>query len=470
MSLKRLGSGKVLLTGLKDFHEFERTKIQQAYDLAKELHAGQFRLTGEPYFMHPVGVAQILIDAGKDYQTICAGLLHDTIEDTRITYEELKEIFGSEIADIVEGVTKANVFAHANKEDITLATDRKILQYLIKDIRVIDVKLADRVHNMQTASAWSLETQQRKARENLSLYVPLAKSIGAYRIKKILEDRSFEILNPYQYKLITGMREVIKRNYGPDIERAKNNVKEELEKQHITAHEIKIQYKNAYEIYASLKGNVNEMLQLDDLINIKIIVKDILTCYQTLGIVNEIYKPKNVIDYIGNPKPNRYQSLHSLITYKTNKDALVKIRTQAMDLKATYGVSHQEYSTMGGQKLFQGLAEVDNTYRDDKEFLNHAKEILFGEKITVFSETGERYELAKGATVVDFAFYEGSGLNDYQATVNGKTAPENYVLQNGDTISIHVSKEERKLNDEYCKNAKTFYATQILQRKLKPEK
>lgn len=460
----------MLLTGLERFNEFERTKIQQAYDLAKELHAGQFRITGEPYFMHPVGVAQILIDAGKDYQTICASLLHDTIEDTRITYEELKEIFDTEIADIIEGVTKANVFAHANKEDITLATDRKILQYLIKDIRVIDVKLADRVHNMQTASAWTLETQQRKARENLSLYAPLAKSIGAYRIKKILEDSSFEILNPYQYKLITGMRDVIKRNYGSDIENAKDIVQLSLINENIFPEEIKIQYKNVYEIFASLKGNVNEMLQLDDLINMKIIVKNIPTCYQTLGIVNEIYRPKDVIDYIGNPKPNRYQSLHSVITYKTNKDALVKIRTKAMDLKATYGVSYQEYSTMGGQKLFQGLAEVDNTYRDDKEFLNHAKEVLFGEKITVFSKTGERYELAKGATVVDFAFYEGSGLNEYQAMVNGKPAPENYVLQNGDAISIHISKKERKLNEAYCSNAKTFYATQILQRKLSTEK
>ena len=266
------------------------------------------------------------------------------------------------------------------------------------------------------------------------------------------------------------MRDVIKRNYGPDIENAKDIVQLSLINENIFPEEIKIQYKNVYEIFASLKGNVNEMLQLDDLINMKIIVKNIPTCYQTLGIVNGIYRPKDVIDYIGNPKPNRYQSLHSVITYKTNKDALVKIRTKAMDLKATYGVSHQEYSTMGGQKLFQGLAEVDNTYRDDKEFLNHAKEVLFGEKITVFSKTGERYELAKGVTVVDFAFYEGSGLNEYQAMVNGKPAPENYVLQNGDAISIHISKKERELNEAYCSNAKTFYATQILQRKLNPEK
>ena len=456
----------MLLTGLERFNEFERGQIEEAYDLAKELHDGQYRFTGEPYWMHPIGVAQILIDAGKDYQTICAGLLHDTIEDTKMTYETLQQIFGTEIADIVEGVTKANIFAHANKEDITIATDRKILQYLIKDIRVIDVKLADRVHNMQTSYVWPIETQQQKARENLSLYAPLAKSIGAYRIKKSLEDSSFQILNPHQYQLISGMREVIKRNYGPDIQGAKEIVTSSLIDQNIYIREIKIQYKNVYEIFASLKGNVNEMLQLDDLINMKIIVNDIPTCYQTLGVVNGIYRPKNVVDYIGNPKPNRYQSLHSTITYKTNKDALVKIRTKAMDLKATYGVSFQEYNAMGGQKLFQGLAEVDNAYRDNKEFLNHAKEVLFGEKITVFSKSGERYELAKGATVVDFAFYEGSGLMEYQALVNGKPAPDNYVLQSGDTISIDQLKEERNLTEEYYKNAKTFYATQIMQRKL----
>lgn len=456
----------MLLTGLGRFNEFERDKIQKAYDLAKDLHAGQIRLTAEPYFMHPVSVAQILIDAGKDYQTVCAGLLHDTIEDTKIVYEILKQEFGTEIADIVEGVTKANVFAHANKEDITLATDRKILQYLIKDIRVIDVKLADRVHNMQTSYAWPLETRQRKARENLSLYAPLAKSIGAYRIKKSLEDSSFQILKPHQYQLINGMREVIKRNYGTDIQRAKEIVAYSLISQNIYAREIKIQYKNVYEIFESLKGKVNEMLQLDDLINMKIIVDDIPTCYQTLGVINGIYIPKNVVDYIGNPKPNRYQSLHSIITYKQNKDALVKIRTYAMDLKATYGISFQEYNAMGGQKLFQGLAEVDNAYRDDKEFLNQAKEVLFGEKITVFSKTGERYEFAKGATVVDFAFYEGSGLNEYQAVVNGKPVLDSYVLQLGDTISIDKLKEERVLTEEYKKNAKTFYATQIMQRKL----
>lgn len=457
----------MLLTSLERFNALERNKIQKAYDLAKELHEGQFRLTGEPYVMHPIGVAQILIDAGKDYQTVCAGLLHDTIEDTKITYEELREMFGVEIADIVEGVTKANIFAHANKEDITLATDRKILQYLIKDIRVIDVKLADRVHNMQTASAWSLETRQRKARENLSLYAPLAKSIGAYRIKKILEDSSFEILNPYQYQLITGIRDVIKRNYGPDIENAKKIVRMSLMNENVVPEEIKIQYKNVYEIYEVLKGKVFDILQLDDLINMKIIVNNVAACYQALGIVNGIYRPKKVVDYIGNPKPNRYQSLHSTITYKRNKDALVKIRTKIMDLKATYGVSHQEYTTMGGQKLVQGLDDVDNTYQDNKEFLNYAEKILSGEKITIFSETGERCELAKGATVVDFAFYEGSGFNEYQAMVNGKPVLEDYVLKNEDTVSITASKEERALNEEYCQNAKTFHAAQAIQRKLK---
>ena len=462
-----LGSGSMLLTGLKRFPDCQKKEIEKAYHLSEELHKGQLRLSGEPYFIHPLEVAQLLIDAGKDYETVCAGILHDTLEDTNMTYNELKSIMGEVIAYLVYNVSKVKLLADASKEDITYATDRKMFENLTTDIRVIDIRLADRTHNMATKEFWGKETQQRKARENFMIYIPMAKSIGAWRTKKFLEDSSFESLYPEEYYRIKEKFKEIKKEYEPDALKALNKIQTTMADQNIHFVESKVQFKNIYGIYEDMIFKNREIYQQDDLVNFKIIVQGIPECYATLGIVNDLFRNKNVVDYIGNPKPNLYQSLHSVVTYQDSRDALVKIRTALMDLKATYGMSYQEYTQMGGRKLFQGIAEISEKFPDTKEFLSYARRELACQKITVFTEEGKRCELAKGATVVDFAFYEGKGTRMYTAIVNGESVPLNYTLKQGDTISIISLNEERVLDEEYCQNAQTIYAMQTIQRELK---
>lgn len=461
------------LHGLERFSESERKKIKKAYDLANSLHAGTYRKSGEPYITHPIAVAQFLIDAQKDYKTVCMGLLHDTIEDTDITYNELAKEFGRTIARGVDGVTKVKDMSNATatKDQIVLATDRKFMNHLAKDIRVIDVKLADRFHNMLTKEYWSPETQKRKAQENFSVYAPVAKSIGAWRIKNFLEDTSFESLEPDTYRLLQEERQNLIAQHQEELREIGENISDTLQSRcGITSCEIKPQFKNVYGLYEAIQIRNQKIFQLNDLLSLKVVLEKPVDCYTALGITNDLYANKQVVDYIGSPKPNSYQSIHDIITYqdkqKQSQDILIKFRTKLMDLKATYGMSVEDYRKKGGQKLFQGISLIDQTSSNDETFMERVQKEIFGDKVTVFTPSGERCELAKGATVVDFAFYIHTKLGLYMrgASVNGMLVPNDYELQNSDTI--HIIRGEELISKEVAHCAQTFYARQMIENEI----
>ena len=461
------------LHGLERFSESERKKIKKAYDLANLLHAGTYRKSGEPYITHPIAVAQFLIDAQKDYQTICIGLLHDTIEDTDITYNELAKEFGRTIANGVDGVTKVKDISNATatKDQIMLATDRKFMTHLAKDIRVIDVKLADRYNNMLTKAYWPPETQKRKSQENFSVYAPVSKSVGAWRIKNFLEDTSFESLVPDTYCLLQEERQSLIAQHQEELREIGENIRDRLQRRYgITCCEIKPQFKNVYSLYEAIKIRDQKIFQLNDLLSLKVVLEKPGDCYSALGVTNDLYANKQVVDYIGSPKPNCYQSIHDIVTYrdknKRSQDILIKFRTKLMDIKATYGMSVEDYRKKGGQKLFQGISLIDQTSTNDETFMERVQKEIFGEKVTVFTPTGERCELAKGATVVDFAFYIHTqlGLHMRGAIVNGMMVSNDYKLQNNDTV--HIIRGEELINQDVVHCAQTFYARQMIENEI----
>ena len=453
---------------LTRFSKEEQILILKGYYYAKEMHNRYTkpRLSGEPYFTHPVAVAKILIEMGADATTVTAGLLHDVIEDTPITKEKLIKEFGSEIANLVDSVTKVTRY-DMPKDQIALATDRKFMNALLRDPRTALIKLADRLHNMRTADSWPIETQIRKAKENFAVYIPVANAIGAWRIKQELEDISFKILQPTEYQLNAEKVAYIKESYSPLVEEVKENIAINLKKQQIVPKLIKTQFKSPWSLYQSLSLRSKEILELKDLISLKIIVNSPFECYPTLGVVNSLYKSKKTTDYISNPKLNCYQSLHSHIVVSSKFNLLVKIRDLLMERKATYGLSYDEYKKVGGIKLFQVIETLDDNISNDKEFLEKVEKEFYGEKVSFFTPDGTRCELPCGATLVDAAYFIHTEIGNHmiKASVNGVIKPNGYKIHDGDTIRIFTS-EDSKPTEEQLKYAKTNYTKAALRKAL----
>ncbi|MCM1370544.1 MAG: RelA/SpoT family protein [Clostridium sp.] len=433
---------------VREYNPDEVEIVKKAYELAYNLHKGQFRQSGEAYIMHPLNVAYILSEMHADRDTLCAGLLHDTLEDTNITKEEIAHEFNDDVANLVDGVTKLAKMNFSSKQDESLANTRKIIKGISNDVRIIIIKLADRLHNMRTLQYKSEFKQKENSTETLEIFVPLAYYIGAYRIKNELEDLSFKYLNPDEYRRIEEDREVIEESSKSYLEEMLYNIKSMLDNKNIP-NEIKIRIKNIYGIYKSLNTG-HTLNDMHDLHALKIMVDEIDNCYITLGIIHKNYHPinNNFKDYICNPKCNMYRSLHTTVFGR--KPVQVQIRTFDMDKVASFGLATYWDLNKGDARykmqkelkeksqFLKSLDEIDISFKNNMDFVNQVKAELFSDKVYVYTVNGAIYELPKGATPIDLAYKIGDNVGKTMggATIDGKYVPLNYQLKNYEIVSI----------------------------------
>jgi GTP pyrophosphokinase len=439
-----------LLNNIRLYNESGIASIEKAYHYAEALHDGQFRQSGEPYISHPLNVAYILSEMHADTDTICAGLLHDTLEDTEITKEEIAEYFNKEVANLVDGVTKISKLNFSTKNDQNMANTRKIIIGLTNDVRIIIIKLADRLHNMRTLQFKSEFKQKENSMETMDIFVPLAYYIGAYRIKSELEDLSLQYLYPDKYKRIEEIKLKIEDNSKNCLQEMLSTINIILSNKNIP-NEIKIRTKNIYGIYKRLNEGY-KISDIHDLLSLKIMVNDISTCYQTLGLIHQEYHPINdkFKDYICNPKTNMYRSLHTTVFGPEDRLVQTQIRTFDMDKVASFGLSAYWDIEKGNARdimqedlkdkyqFFKSLIEINKMFSDNQEFVLQVKSELFADKIYVYTTRGEIIELPKGATAIDFAYRIHSDIGNtmVSAVVNDKIVDPDYVLHNKDRVRI----------------------------------
>ncbi len=426
--------------------------IRKAYDFAKNAHEGQLRESGEPYFKHPAKVALILTSFELDDASICAGLLHDVIEDTDVTYDDIKREFGEEIATLVNGVTKLGKIPYNTKEEQQAENLRKMFMAMAMDIRVIFVKLADRLHNMKTLGYTDKQKQIDKAKETLEIYAPLAHRLGMYSIKWELEDLCLRFIDPdAYYKLVEAIsqRRNEREKFIKDIIEA---IKVKLAEVNIEA-DIEGRPKHFYSIYRKMKEQNKEIDQIFDLFALRVIVNSVKDCYAVLGIVHEMYRPLpgRFKDYIAMPKANGYQSLHTTLVGKTGHPFEIQIRTWDMHRTAEYGLAaHWKYKEKTTDKTdsfdekmswIRRTVEWQKETKDGKEFLDSLKLDLFSDDVFVFSPKGDVYQLPVHSTPIDFAYRVHSEIGNKMvgARVNDKMVPIGYELQNGDVVEIIIS-------------------------------
>lgn len=449
--------------------------IKKAYDVAKKKHEGQFRKSGDPYIQHPVEVAYILatLHAGPD--TIAAGLLHDVLEDTDMSKEKMAATFNKDVAEIVDGVTKISKLKYMTKEKALAHNHEKLLLAMAKDIRVILVKIADRLHNMRTIQFHSEEKQKRIAQETLDLYAPLAHRLGMYRIKAELEDLSFKALEPEKYAEIAKEISFKKTERDEDVEKMISTVKGLLEKNHINHYDIKGRVKNIYSIYKKIITKNKTIDDIYDLLALRVIVDSVEQCYHVLGIIHSIWTPlpMRFKDYIAVPKPNMYQSLHTTVVGPAGKIYEIQIRTYEMDQIAEFGVAahwaykeNVEYSHEKEQleivnklKWYKDLTTyVENSATEDP--LDSIIEDIFSANVYIFTPKGDVYDFPAGSMPLDFAYriHSDIGNKTVGAIVNGKIVPLSYKLKTGDVVEIKTNKACTGPTTEWLKLAKTSHA------------
>ena len=427
--------------------------VTKAYQLAEEAHKDQRRVSGEPYILHPLAVAQILADMKIDTTTITASLLHDVVEDTSYTLDDLKKMFGKEVAFLVDGVTKLSRLNYRTKEDQQLNSMRKMFLAMAKDVRVVVIKLADRLHNMRTLRYMRSDKQKRIAQETLEIFAPLAHRLGIFNIKWELEDLSFRYLEPDKYyDLVDQMKQ--KRHVREEIvNEAIDVLKKALDEAHIHC-EINGRPKHFYSIYKKMKKDNRDLSQVYDLFAIRVIVDDVKDCYGVLGIVHNLWKPLpyRFKDYIAMPKPNNYQSLHTTVIGTRGQPVEIQIRTWEMHRIAEYGVAahwrYKEGNQTANKDAFdekmgwlRNLLEWQDT-SNPKEFVNALKLDAFSDEVFVFSPRGDVIDLPQGAIPIDFAYriHTDVGHRCVGAKINGKIVPLDYKLKNGDIVEIITSK------------------------------
>lgn len=427
--------------------------VTKAYNLAEEAHKDQRRVSGEPYILHPLAVAQILADMKIDTTTITASLLHDVVEDTSYTLEDIKKMFGKEVAFLVDGVTKLSRLNYRTKEDQQLNSMRKMFLAMAKDVRVVVIKLADRLHNMRTLRYMRSDKQKRIAQETLEIFAPLAHRLGIFNIKWELEDLPFRYLEPDKYyDLVDQMKQ--KRHVREEIvNEAIDVLKKALDEAHIHC-EINGRPKHFYSIYKKMKKDNRDLSQVYDLFAIRVIVDDVKDCYGVLGIVHSLWKPLpyRFKDYIAMPKPNNYQSLHTTVIGTRGQPVEIQIRTWEMHRIAEYGVAahwrYKEGNQTANKDAFdekmgwlRNLLEWQDT-SNPKEFVNALKLDAFSDEVFVFSPRGDVIDLPQGSIPIDFAYriHTDVGHRCVGAKINGKIVPLDYKLKNGDIVEIITSK------------------------------
>lgn len=462
---------RMLLNGLERFTKEEQEDILKSYQFAVNAHKGVYRKSGEEYVTHPIAVAQILLDSQKDCTTVCAGLLHDVIEDTDYTAEDILSLFqnerGKDVVKLVEGVTKVGRRVDMSKQAITYASLRKLMTSCASDIRVVEVKLADRLHNMRTAKYWSEETRKRKILETTQVYIPLAERTGAYRIKNELEDICFQYTYPDKYQAVAEEGRILALKSENEMKDIMTNIQDGLTREKI-ASQVTYRIKNLYGLYLDFERYKKNQKSSEDMISLKIILQNLKDCYVALGIVNGLYPSKSVVDFISNPKPNDYRSIHDIITSPSGENYLVKIRDKKMETTAAYGMSYDSFLHRGGFQMFQSVFTFDDESSNDKAFFQKIEKDIFKKTVDFFDRDGHRRSLPQGATALDFAYsiHTTIGLHMGLALVNGNSVEKNYRIKDGDQINIITGNYELP-TEEDIKIAKTVYAKETMKKELK---
>jgi GTP pyrophosphokinase len=434
----------------------EDTLVCQAFNFAYQLHEGQYRKSGEPYIAHPVAVASLLRDLGGDSAMIAAGFLHDVVEDTDVTPEEIEERFGVNVRQLVEAVTKLSKFNFSSKTERQAENFRRMFLAMAKDIRVIVVKLADRLHNMRTLEHLSEEKQKRISLETMEIFAPLANRLGIGRIKWELEDLCFKYLDPEGYRQVQSLVAEKRGDREARLEKAINMLRMRLEELGIEVIELKGRPKHLYGIYQKMQTQQKEFHEIYDIAAIRIIVNTNEECYRALAVVHDRFKPipGRFKDYIGLPKPNRYQSLHTTVVGLNGRPLEVQIRTRDMHRIAEYGIAaHWKYKESGTSSFaptaedekftwLRQLLEWQNDLQNAQEYLDNLKDNLFEDDVYVFTPKGDVVALAQGSTPVDFAYHIHTEVGNHMkgARVNGRWSVLDFPLQNGDIVEIITSK------------------------------
>ena len=451
--------GKALAEFMEYIHTYltddECNQVLKAFELADKAHEGQLRASGEPYIMHPLAVADILAHLQIDHITLMAALMHDVVEDTSYSKEDLEEMFGSEVAFLVDGVTKLNQFQYETKEDRQMENYRKMILAMAKDVRVVVIKLGDRLHNMRTLKHMRSDKQKRIAKETLEIFAPLAHRLGIFNVKWELEDLSFRYLEPEKYyDLVDQMKQ--KRQAREDIVNdTMSQLTKALGEAHIKA-DIKGRPKHFYSIYKKMKKDNRDLSQIYDLLAVRVIVDTIPDCYAVLGIAHSLWKPLpyRFKDYISMPKSNMYQSLHTTVIGTMGQPVEIQIRTWEMHRVSEYGVAahwrYKEGNKNGDKDFDQKVAWLRQVLEwqdtsNPTELVNALKLDVFSGEVFVFTPKGDVVKLPIGSVPLDFAYrvHTDVGHRCVGAKVNGKIVPLDYTLQNGDIVDIITSKTGR---------------------------
>lgn len=445
-----------LINQQREQSDSDETLICRAFNFAYELHEGQYRTSGEPYIAHPIAVAGLLRDLGGDNVTIAAGFLHDVVEDTEVTPEEIEEMFGVQVRQLVEGVTKLSKFNFSSTTERQAENFRRMFLAMATDIRVIVVKLADRLHNMRTLNHLKPEKQRRISQETREIFAPLANRLGIGRFKWELEDLCFKYLEPEAYEEIKALIAERRADREARIARVTETLRSRLEKLNVSVIELKGRPKHLYGIYQKMQRQQKEFSQIYDIAAFRIIVGTNEQCYRSLAVVHDAFKPipGRFKDYIGLPKPNRYQSLHTTVVGSNGRPIEVQIRTMEMHQIAEYGIAaHWKYKETGSsnQELsaedtkftwLRQLLEWQKDLSDAQEYMESVKDNLFEDDVYVFTPDGDVISLAQGATPVDFAYRIHSEIGNHMkgARVNGRWSMLSKPLENGDIVEIVTQK------------------------------
>ena len=463
-----------LIKEVEKYNKEDIEKIKKAYEFADFLHKKQYRQSGEPYITHPLNVALILAEMNADSDTISAALLHDTLEDTNATKEDIEYYFNSEVANLVDGVTKISKMNFSSKKEQNLANTRKIITGITNDVRIIIIKLADRLHNMRTLEYKSKFKQKENSIETMEIFVPLAYYIGAYKIKSELEDISLRYLKPEIYRELEYKKIKIEEESTTILEEMLEKIEKVLNNKEIP-NEIKLRTKNIYGIYKKIRMG-NRLTDIHDLLALKIMVDNIENCYRVLGYVHNEYHPINskFKDYICNPKTNMYRSLHTTVFGPEERLVQAQIRTFSMDKIATHGLTaYWDINKDGARdkmqkdlrnkfQFFKSLTEINEMFRDNQEFITQVKVELLSEKVYVYTSSGDIIELPVGSTPIDFAYKinENIGNTMIGAYVNDENVPIDYKLVSKDRVRILTDELSDGPDENWIEKAKTSLAKQ----------
>ena len=460
------------------------TPVIKAYELAKSAHAGVFRKSGEPYIIHPIAVANILADLELDMEVIAAGLLHDVVEDTPYTYEDIKELFGKDIADLVDGVTKLGKIKYQTKEESQAENLRKMFLAMAKDIRVILIKLADRLHNMRTLKYMPEEKAKYKAKETLEIYGGIAHRIGISKIKWELEDLALKYIDPEGYRELAEKITMKRSQRQEYIDKIVRLLQDKFKEVNINC-EVYGRPKHFYSIYKKMQNKHKTFEEIFDLTAVRIVVDTIKDCYAVLGMIHTLWTPMpgRFKDYIAMPKPNMYQSLHTTVIGPDGEPLEIQIRTKEMHTIAEYGIAahwkYKEGNTSQKQSNIEGklqwlrqMMEWEKDLKDPQEFMDALKEDVFSSQVYVFTPKGDVVELPAESTPIDFAYrvHTNVGNKCVGAKIDGRIVPLDYKLQNGNIVEILTSSNSNGPSRDWINIVKTPNAKSRIRQWFKKER